>query len=933
MVASSRMVTLTGAGGSGKTRLARETALRAASSFTRVAWADLAPITDGDLLAQQIASALHVVEHMGTPTCDLVVAAVGSERVLLVLDNCEHLVDGCARFAEHLLRHCPRVTLLATSREALGIASETAWLVPPLASDEAVQLFVERAQAALPSFAPSNDAAIMDICRRLDGIPLAIELAAARVRVLSPEQIAERLDDAFRLLTGGSRTSLPRHRTLRATMEWSFALLAERDQILLRRLAVFAGSFTLDAAEAVCAGVPLEAEDTLDGVAALVDRSLIVMEPGEGIARYRLLETVRQYGVERMREAGELSLLQELHARHFLSVIEDAAPHLFGGEDEPGIIARLVADDDNLRTGAAWALTDASRNAMALRYADSLFWYWYGASAWQGRSHFREARPYVKEALNRSSPDCDPGLLSGALCSLGLIGLATGDYETATKAFGESLGIVRKLNNPTNLAFVLAKYGATRMMSGDIDQALELLAEASETLEPMPRSIFNSFAWFWHCWAANARGDIATARMLGERQLELGQRTGHRTIRGHTHTVFGRVELADGRIDDAYAHFTAALPYHLELGDGWGIMLDLEGFAAVAVARRRYADAAKLLGASDHLRERTIFAIPATERATREERIVLLRETLGDETFARLLAEGGALEMEEIVRLTADETMAHTAEHPVVLLAHTPSPEIDAPARLRVLALGPLQIQIGDRAVDASAWGSARPRELLVYLLTHPEGRTKEQVGLAFWPEASTAQLRNNFHVTLHRLRKALGGANWVTLSGERYSIDPALIGEFDVAEFERQMSDARRAVKRQQQGATVQLEQALGRYRGDFLDGEPVSDWHVEHRDRLQRLYLESLMLLAEQHTRDERHPKAAETYRRVLARDELHEEALRGLMRALAEGGERSQALRVYQRFADRLRAELDAEPDDETNRLLARLQGGLQLSNVRV
>jgi predicted ATPase/DNA-binding SARP family transcriptional activator len=924
LVGSSRLLTLTGAGGSGKTRLARETALRVANRFDRVAWVDLAPLTENELVAQQVAASLHAVEHIGTPPCDLVTAAVGSDRVLLVLDNCEHLVDACARLGEHLLRSCPRVTILATSREALGIASETAWLVPPLVSEEAVQLFVERAQAALPTFAPPNDAAIRDICRRLDGIPLAIELAAARVRVLSPEQIALRLDDAFRLLTGGSRTALPRHRTLRATMEWSFGLLGGREQVLLRRLAIFAGSFTLDAVEAVCAKAPLETEDSLDGVSALVDRSLIVMEPGDGVARYRLLETVRQYGIERMREAGELMMLERLHADHFLSVAEAAAPHLFGGEDEPGLIARLVADDDNFRAAANWALRDPSDGARALRFADALFWYWYGATAWQGRSHLREGKPYVTEALARGA-SCEPALREGALCSLGLLGLATGDYEMGSHAFARALEIARALPDEGNVAFVLAKYAATRMMAGDLDHATALLAEADRIVEPMPRSMLHSFVWFWHTWTILAKGDGATARRLGERLLGLGFTIGHRTSRGHSHMVFGRIELADGQIDDAYAHFTAALPFHVELGDAWGIMLDIEGFAAVAARRHRYADAARLLGASDHLRERTIFAIPTTERAQRDQRLALLRERLGDQ-FTALLAEGAALSTEDIVRLTQDETMAHTAEHPIVMQAQLPAPEAtEAPPRLRVLALGPLQVMVGERVIDASAWGSARPRELLVYLLAHPEGRTKEHVGLAFWPEASTAQLRNNFHVTLHRLRKALGGANWVTLTGDRYAVDPALIAEFDAAEFERDVVAARRALKRQQAGASAPLEQALARYRGDFLDGEPVSDWHIEHRERLQRLYLEALMQLGEERMREQRFAKAVEAYRSVLARDELHEEAIRALMDALAESGERSQALRVYQRFAERLRRELDAEPDDETVRLLETLQGG--------
>jgi DNA-binding SARP family transcriptional activator len=207
----------------------------------------------------------------------------------------------------------------------------------------------------------------------------------------------------------------------------------------------------------------------------------------------------------------------------------------------------------------------------------------------------------------------------------------------------------------------------------------------------------------------------------------------------------------------------------------------------------------------------------------------------------------------------------------------------------------------------------------------HPEGRTKEQVGLAFWPDASTAQLRNSFHVTLHRLRKALGHPEWVTLVHDRYRLDPAVVEEFDVQRFERELADARRALERREEGATAKLEQALARFRGDFLDGEPVGDWHLEHRDRLQRLYVDALMELGERLVAEERHEKAAEAYRRVLARDELHEEALLALMKCHAAVGERSQALRAYRRFADRMRAELEAEPDEETTSYYERLQVG--------
>jgi predicted ATPase len=259
LLASARLVTLTGAGGSGKSRLAREAAVRAGPELGRPVWVDLAPLAHPGLLARQVAATLRIPERGDAATVQAIIAAIGAGAALIVLDNCEHVVEASAELAETLLVACPRLVILATSREALGVPSEVAWLVPPLAVGEALSLFVERAQATLPSFAltDANREAVDEICRRLDRIPLAIELAAARVRVMTPEQIARRLDDAFQLLTTGSRTALPRHRTLRATMEWSHDLLGPREQVVLRRLAVFAGSFSLEAAEAVCAGAPL----------------------------------------------------------------------------------------------------------------------------------------------------------------------------------------------------------------------------------------------------------------------------------------------------------------------------------------------------------------------------------------------------------------------------------------------------------------------------------------------------------------------------------------------------------------------------------------------------------------------------------------------------------------------------------------------------
>ena len=926
LIGTTRLLTLTGAGGSGKTRLARELAA-ATTQYTRIGWVDLAPLADPSLLAREVAAALHIPDRGGRPA-EALVATVGETAMLLVLDNCEHLVDACADFVEQLLRSCPRLTILATSREALGIPSETAWLTPPLGGLEASQLFVERAQASLPSFelTDSNAGAVRDICRRLDGIPLAIELAAARVRVLSPEQIASRLDDAFRLLTTGSRTALPRQRTLRGTMDWSYGLLEPREQALLRRLAVFSGSFSLEAAEAICVGDPLEAEDILDGVATLVDKSLVVMEAGDGAARYRLLETVRQYGLELLNQAGGLDRYRELHAKHYLEFAERFAPLIVGGEHEPGLLARVAVEHDNLRDASVWAAADPSRAEQALRFADALFWYWYGTGYWYGAGQFRQAREQIARAL-AAAPDADPLLRARALSADGLSALAQGDYDDSRNSFERSLELLRNFGDASSIAFVLSKLGASHIMLGNVVLAGQLLDESLEIAKPLPLSILHSFIRFWRGWAAHVRGELELARSMFEDGLRFGRTISHRTSYAHSSAMLGKVLCRLGEFEESYVRLSDGLRIHLEVGDGWGMALDLEGLAGLAMARARYADAVRLMGAVDALRERIAIALPASDRVEREKWVSTARSELGPH-FERLYDEGRKLSMEEVSQLAAEAGGMHTAEYRVQVLdidpTVTPPVPIPAAVTLRVLALGPLQVFVGKDMIDTTVWGSARPRELLIYLLMHPDGRTKEQVGLAFWPEASTAQLRNSFHVTLHRLRKALRNPAWITLSNDRYRVDPMVIAEFDVGAFENEVTAARKALKRRDEGATMMMEKALGRFRGDFMDGEPAGDWHLEHRDRLQRLFVDALMELGDRHSEENRIAKAADAYRRVLARDDLNEDATRALMRCYAKVGERGQALKVYQRFAERLRKELDAEPEDETTDLFDEIRG---------
>jgi predicted ATPase/transcriptional regulator with XRE-family HTH domain/tetratricopeptide (TPR) repeat protein len=412
LLGATRLLTVTGAGGCGKTRLALRVATDLLASYADGIWfVDLAPLSDPALVTRTVASAAGVPEKSGQPILESLLYVMRVQKVLLLLDNCEHLIDTCAGLAETILKGCPRVQILATSREGLGIAGEVSWSVPtlPVPPDDrqtshpaggvaalgefaAIRLFVERARTADPAFdlTDRNAAVVAQICRRLDGIPLAIELAAARVKVFSAERIAARLDDRFRLLTGGSRTALPRQRTLRATIDWSYDLLSEPERALFRRLAVFAGGCTLEAIEGVCAGEGIGEPDVADLLTRLVERSLVVVERGER-ERYWSLETLRQYGRERLAEAGEDATLRDRHRDWFLRFAERAKPELIG-PDQVRWFDVLEAEHDNLRAALAWTV-ERGPAILGLRLVGAVW------RLWHVRDYLVEARDWLTRVL------------------------------------------------------------------------------------------------------------------------------------------------------------------------------------------------------------------------------------------------------------------------------------------------------------------------------------------------------------------------------------------------------------------------------------------------------------------------------------------------------------------------------------------------------
>jgi predicted ATPase/DNA-binding SARP family transcriptional activator len=590
----SRLVTLTGPGGCGKTRLALQAARQLLDNFPNGVWlVDLAPLSEPLLVTKAVAAALDVAEVAGEPLMDELLHHLRSLQLLLVLDNCEHLVAAAAELAELLLRHCPTLRILATSREALDIAGEVAWLVPPLSLPEldaelaliaihhsdAVCLFRERAGAALPAFAltEENAGAVVHICRQLDGIPLAIELAAARVNLLRVEQIAARLDDCFHLLTGGSRTELPRHRTLAATFDWSYDLLAPAEQRLLRALAVFAGGFTLEAAEAVCACAG--GEGVLELLTQLVNKSLVVgrRAPGHD-ARYHLLATIRQYALDKLRAAGEVGEVQSRHLAYFLQLAETAEPWLHS-EGQLTWLDRLERELDNFRAALGCSLAaDSEALAEGVSLLKALF------SFWEVRGNRAEFRSWWRLALaerHRAPLPLRVWLLSFA----SVYDPPLEGYEALLE---ESLKLCLQSEDEPGMARSLDHLGRNALYSGDLRKAESYLSESLALARELSDKYRASEASVFLGMVAICQGDFSLAMEHATRSQDLAREVGDRSMKSVALNMIADVALAQRDYAKAIVVYQQALPLAREVGARVAEAYGLFGLGRVAFSQRDY---------------------------------------------------------------------------------------------------------------------------------------------------------------------------------------------------------------------------------------------------------------------------------------------------------------------------------------------------------
>jgi predicted ATPase/class 3 adenylate cyclase/DNA-binding CsgD family transcriptional regulator len=523
LLVDNRLVTLTGAGGAGKTRLAVEIAARIAAEFGDSVWyVDLAPITHPGLVPVAVARALGLPDQPGRSTMDTLLRFVRDRQMLVVLDNCEHLLDASAELVVALLGAAPGLTVLATSREPIGVAGEVSWRVPSLSlADEAIELFIDRARRARPDFAVEDDnaPAVGEICRRLDGMPLAIELAAARVRALSVAEILEGLRDRFRLLTGGARTAVRRQQTLRASVDWSHALLTEPERVVFRRLAVFLGGFDLDAAQAVAGSGDVERYQVLDLLTLLVDKSLVVAENSGGRTRYRLLETVRQYALEKLAESGEADAIRSRHRDYYtgLAGLLDAP----ADRDYERLIEQAESEIANLRAAFLWS-RENSEVELALALASSL------QPLWQARGRIREGLAGFDAALALAAPH--PGVAAAvrarALADRAMLAIWVGDADSLSQA-QQALAIAREVDDPALLALALTACGlVAALVSAEL--AGSYLVEAIGLARDLDDRWRLSQILTWQATAANYAGDPVATRAPAEEGRDLAEAIGDR---------------------------------------------------------------------------------------------------------------------------------------------------------------------------------------------------------------------------------------------------------------------------------------------------------------------------------------------------------------------------------------------------------------------
>jgi non-specific serine/threonine protein kinase len=658
LLETTRLLTLTGPGGCGKTRLALQVAADSLEQFPDgVCLVELASLADPAFVPHTVAAALDVPEQPGRPVTDTLADFLRTKKLLLLVDNCEHLHAACQSLIDHLLRECASVRILATSREALGVEGESTYRVPSLrlpdgpqslppaqlAEYDAIRLFVDRAALAQLGFTLSERTgrAIAQICQRLDGMPLAIEFAAARVRMLSVEQIAARLDDRFRLLTAARRQILPRLQTLRATMDWSYDLLSQSEQALLRRLSVFAGGWPFEAAEAVCAGDGVEPAAILDLLTQLVDKSLVIAETHAGEARYRLLETVRLYGADKLQSAGEATEVRRRHRDWFMALAEQAEPELRGLRQRLWL-DRLEMEHDNLRAAYEWTMTEPGGSREGLRLATALYHFWVAGGHWS------EGHEWLEQGF-LSSGDVAPSIRPKALANAALFAWRARKDERAIALAEEGLAVCKEVGDRDSGALCLICLSSVASDRGDYEQAKQVAEESLSLCAGLENKYYTCLALIVLGGLARFQGDYDQAIAIHEQAVAVSRDRGYPVWNANALRHLGIDHLRRGVYGRAAEHFKQSLNICKEVGHKWVPVECLHGLASLACVAQQYERAARLSGAATQLRDALGYRSKPADQEFYEQHTATTRARLGEAAFAAAWAEGQTMTLDQAI--------------------------------------------------------------------------------------------------------------------------------------------------------------------------------------------------------------------------------------------------------------------------------------------
>jgi predicted ATPase/two-component SAPR family response regulator len=955
-----RLVTLWGPGGSGKTRLAMQIAQSLPDHFADgVRLISCADLHDPELITLEVATSLGIHGQDERILLESIIERLCPLHLLLIIDNGEHLLDACTTLVDRVLAACPRIQVLITSRELLNLPYEQAVQVQPLALppagtlppvDElsrygAIELFVQRAQMAQPDFALTGENAslIVTICRLVDGLPLAIELAAARVRMLALEQLAEQLAHGNAPLRGGQRLAPARHLTLQATIMWSYQLLTCEEQQLFRRLALGMGSFDLSLAEALCEGI---GGDAVDLLGRLIDKSLVTVVTREGgSARYRLLDTIRHFAREQVLEGDETESTFQRYRAWMQRLVEQAEAELQGPQ-QIGWVDRLEAEIEQIRSIMAWLVHEGYTPDLVQFSAALLPFY-------ERRAHVREAKQWLEAALTQGRVG-DPIVEAKALYTLGVLSIRLHKFEQAQEYLTQAWERYTDLEDQMGVASALSRLGYIHYWKAEYDAAKTCFEKSMQIVPNTAHSIkaetFLRFAMTLH-----ALGEPQQAHLFYRKCLALYRQT--EDVGGIALTLanLGSLLTDEGEYAQAQTYLLESLHYSASLGDRnkyllalvnlydtamalkdltltqeylaaalsstweeydtWLLGLLFERLAQIALLQHRAVQAAQLFGYTATLKHEQADQLPDAIRmqlhqVVEGENAALasydaawqVGQRMGsEEAFSFALQGNQSLIDEQVDAGTTVETCTTSS-----IVSSTVAP-------LWIEALGGGSASRDSRQASIT-WHYAKARELLFYLLDFPQ-RTKGQICLALWPDAASEQASTYMRVALYHLRKTLGDASWVLFTNSSYAFNRSLPYWYDVEQFETQIAQVQ-ALEQDAQDTDERATQLLGKacalYRGNYLAGLPPQEWILLRQAELQRNYLEAEYRLAVAYQRVGDIQQALAHLQRVTAGDPYHERAHHGIIQCYAQLGQRSQAIHYYQELKRYLRDELGVAPD---------------------